>query len=415
MATDSADSVLDLAPANTCSIIDRIFTPAAVRVGARAIFDLAVGGATHFKINLDRLDEVADYVIMVTRANYPDLKIPYHARHGHLRAGGVDRLAQLAALLQSAGPGETMRSMIDLVVVSVLLDAGAGDRWTYCEPSTRRTYTRSEGLAVASFDMFMAGTFSSDRAAPFRADIAGLRALTVADLELGFQVSENNPLIGTVGRVALLNGLAESIARQSDLFPQGRVADLLDHLIASGELRAARILDFVLRRFGDIWPGRLKLGGHNLGDVWIYRPLGEGADSLIPFHKLSQWLTYSLIVPLMESGYAVGGIDELTGLAEYRNGGLMLDSCLLELRDAALRTRTHTPASELVVEWRALTVALLDLIAERVRCRLGMNSSQLPLAAVLEGGTWNAGRKIARERRPNGEPPLRVASDGTVF
>ena len=414
MAAHSADSALNIAPADACAVIDRIFTPAAVRAGARAIFDLAAGGGTHFKLHLDRLDEVADYTIAVTRANYPDLNVPYHARHGHLRAGGADRPALLRARLRDAGADETVRSMIDLVVVSVLLDAGAGDRWTYHEPSTRRTYARSEGLAVASFDMFMAGAFSGDSAAPLRADIAGLRALTVTDLQRGFQVSKNNPLIGAAGRVGLLNSLAESMARQSDLFPRGRVGDLLDHL-GGGELRAARILDFVLRRFGDIWPARLEFSGRNLGDVWMYRPLGEGADGLIPFHKLSQWLTYSLIVPLMESGRAVGGIDELTGLAEYRNGGLMLDSGLIELRDTPLQTHTHAPGSELIVEWRALTVALLDLIAERVRRRLGMNASQLPLAAVLEGGTWNAGRKIASERRPNGEPPLRIASDGTVF
>ena len=414
MAADPAGSI-DLAPADADAVIDRIFTPAAVRAGARAIFDLAAGGGTHFRLNLDRLDEVADYTIAVTRANYPDLNVPYHARHGHLRAGGVDRPGQLAARLRSTGADETVRSMIDLVVVSVLLDAGAGDRWTYCEPSTGRTYARSEGLAVASFDMFMAGAFSGDPAAPLRADIAGLRALGVIHLEHGFQVSAGNPLIGAAGRVGLLNSLAESMARQSGAFPRGRVSDLLDHLGALRELRAARILDFVLRRFGDIWSARLTLGGRNLGDVWIYPPLGEGARSLIPFHKLSQWLTYSLIVPLMESGRTVGGIDELTGLAEYRNGGLMLDSGLIELRDAALRARTHDPASELVVEWRALTVALLDLIAERMRRRLGLNASQLPLAAVLEGGTWNAGRKIAWERRPNGEPPLRIASDGTVF
>lgn len=414
MAADPAGSI-DLAPADADVVIDRIFTPAAVRAGARAIFDLAASGGTHFRLHLDRLDEVADYTIAVTRANYPDLNVPYHARHGHLRAGGVDRPGQLAARLRSTGADETVRSMIDLVVVSVLLDAGAGDRWMYREPSTGRTYARSEGLAVASFDMFMAGAFSGDPAAPLRADIAGLRALRVAQLEHGFQVSAGNPLIGAAGRVGLLNALAESMARQSGAFPRGRVSDLLDHLGGSGELRAARILDFVLRRFGDIWPARLTLGGRNLGDVWIYPPLGEGAGSLIPFHKLSQWLTYSLIVPLMESGRTIGGIDELTGLAEYRNGGLMLESGLIELRDAALRARTHDPASALVVEWRALTVALLDLIAERMRRRLGLNASQLPLAAVLEGGTWNAGRKIARERRPNGEPPLRIASDGTVF
>ncbi len=126
-------------------------------------------------------------------------------------------------------------------------------------------------------------------------------------------------------------------------------------------------------------------------------------------------LESSLIVPLMESGYTVGGMEELTGLPEYRNGGLMLDSGLIELRDPAVGELTHDPASEVIIEWRALTVALLDLIAERMRRRLGLSASQLPLAAVLEGGTWNAGRKIAREKRPNGEPPLRIASDGTVF
>ena len=43
----------------------------------------------------------------------------------------------------------------------------------------------------------------------------------------------------------------------------------------------------------------------------------------MPFHKLSQWLAYSLIEPLEEAGIAVTGLDELTALAEYRNGGLL--------------------------------------------------------------------------------------------
>jgi hypothetical protein len=69
----------------------------------------------------------------------------------------------------------------------------------------------------------------------------------------------------------------------------------------------------------------------------------------------------------------------------------------------------------LVVEWRALTVALLDRIAPLVRERLGVSEKEFPLARVLEGGTWAAGRRLARERRPAGGPPIRVASDGTVF
>jgi hypothetical protein len=71
--------------------------------------------------------------------------------------------------------------------------------------------------------------------------------------------------------------------------------------------------------------------------------------------------------------------------------------------------------SELVVEWRALTVALLDELAPLVRGRLGVGAAEFPLAKVLQGGTWSAGRRIAREKRPDGGPPIRVASDGTVF
>jgi hypothetical protein len=67
------------------------------------------------------------------------------------------------------------------------------------------------------------------------------------------------------------------------------------------------------------------------------------------------------------------------------------------------------------VEWRALTIALLDKLADEVRRRLNMDAKSLPLAKVLEGGTWAAGRVIARQKRGDGAPPLKVISDGTVF
>jgi len=67
------------------------------------------------------------------------------------------------------------------------------------------------------------------------------------------------------------------------------------------------------------------------------------------------------------------------------------------------------------VEWRAVTVMALDRIAAQVRHQLGLDARQLPLARVLEGGTWAAGRRIAAEQRPGGGPPLQLLSDGTVF
>jgi hypothetical protein len=135
----------------------------------------------------------------------------------------------------------------------------------------------------------------------------------------------------------------------------------------------------------------------------------------MPLHKLSQWLSYSLIEPLQHAGVTVTDIDGLTGLAEYRNGGLFVDSGVLSLRDPAQLARAHDAGSELVVEWRALTVALLDRLAAAIRAKLNMNAETLPLAKILEGGSWATGRVLAREKRPDGSPPITVTSDGTVF
>jgi len=135
----------------------------------------------------------------------------------------------------------------------------------------------------------------------------------------------------------------------------------------------------------------------------------------VPFHKLSQWLTYSLLEPLQELGLVVAGLDELTGLAEYRNGGLCLDVGLLRVKDAAVGDRSYLPGSEVIVEWRSLTVILLDKIAATMREKLHLSATELPLVKILQGGTWAAGRKIAGELRVGGVPPIRIESDGTVF
>jgi hypothetical protein len=46
---------------------------------------------------------------------------------------------------------------------------------------------------------------------------------------------------------------------------------------------------------------------------------------------------------------------------------------------------------------------------------MNLTSEQFPLAKVLEGGTWWAGRFLAKEKRSDGSPPLQIESDGTVF
>ena len=199
-----------------------------------------------------------------------------------------------------------------------------------------------------------------------------------------------------------------------------RPGGLVDHLFRrfpDGRVPAPAVLEILLDALGGIWPGRYSLGGVPLGDTWIHRKLAtdDATSGLMPLHKLSQWLTYSLIEPLGWAGLEITDLDGLTGLAEYRNGGLMIDSGLLQLRDRDDLGRVHPVDGELVVEWRALTVALIDRLAGVVRQHLGVNAWTFPLACVLEGGTWLAGRRLAREIRPDGAPPLTVESDGTVF
>jgi hypothetical protein len=118
---------------------------------------------------------------------------------------------------------------------------------------------------------------------------------------------------------------------------------------------------------------------------------------------------------LQRAGLRIVDIDGLTGLAEYRNGGLFVDAGVLAPRDAAALARVHDVSDPLVVTWRALTVALLDRIAPLVRERLGVTADDFPLARVLEGGTWAAGRALAKRKRADGGPPLLIHSDGTVF
>ena len=398
-------------------------TPEAVRERCTELLGLAeAGNLPHFLVQPEHLKHATRFVCGTIRENYPDLNIPFHSRWRHFSAGGLDRWQTLA---HTAGPiddDELARIRIDLAVTSVLLDAGAGNAWRYIEPGTTQVFSRSEGLAIASLDLFASGAFSSQSASPMRTDAAALEDFERTTLMRAFQVSVDNPLVGIDGRVTLMKSLGRCLRQHPALFgsQSPRVGNLYDYLkgqSVGGVLPARRILDAVLVGLGAIWPGRVELGGINLGDVWRHPMVQRDDDTngLVPFHKLSQWLTYSLVEPLEDVGTRVSGLQELTGLAEYRNGGLFMDLDVLVLKDPRAQGESHDVASELVVEWRALTIGLLDRLASLVRSELGMDVDALPLAKVLEGGTWSAGRRLAFERRPGGTPPIRVTSDGTVF
>jgi hypothetical protein len=377
-----------------------LLSAAAVRERAHQMLDIAVeGGVAGWEVDLARLGIAADLTAEVTRAAYPDLAIPLHARGRHFVAG-APRLPE--------GGADRARAAFDLIILSVLLDAGTGPDWRYRDAQTGRTFTRSEGLAVASQRMFEAGALDD------------LSALTTAALAHGFQASADNPLAGIEGRAALLRRLGAQVRVRPDLFANGRPGGLYDALAAraeDGRLPAPAILALLLEALGPIWADRIEIEGVPLGDCWRHPAIrrDDASDGLVPLHKLSQWLAYSLIEPLEAAGIAVVDIDGLTGLAEYRNGGLFVDTGVLTLADRADAARAHQVSDPLIVAWRAMTVALLDRMAPLVRGRLGVPAEAFPLARMLEGGSWAAGRRIAAELRPGGGPPFNILSDGTIF
>ncbi|MEO8279614.1 MAG: URC4/urg3 family protein [Ideonella sp.] len=403
--------------------------PATIRERCAAI-TAAVGSnsSPYFRIDRDRFDFVAEQVETVTRAAWPDLQIPMHSRWRHFGVGGVDRKALMDSRLSERSIESMTRARIDLTVVSVLLDAGAGAGWRYLEADTGQHFSRSEGLAVASWHAFSEGLFSDAEDDPLRVDAAALQRLDITALKHAFQVSAENPLVGLEGRLGLLNRLGSALtARSGGDIERARPALLYDMLVNGGQsthrVGADQVLRAVLDLFAPIWRNGSVLHGVSLGDVWPHPWAGgESAQAgrhgttagLVPFHKLGQWLSYSLLEPLLWAGVELENLDSLTALPEYRNGGLLLDGGVIVPRDPRLLQRRWTPKDEFIVEWRALTVSLLDELAPLIRQRLQRTAEQLPLACILEGGTWAAGRELAKRLR-DGAPPLLIDSDGTVF
>ncbi len=409
----------DLAAAATT-----LLSAAAVRARAARALELGVNGSLRdWTVDLGRLPPTAEFVARVVRDRYPRLDPPLHARWRHFVFAGRDLWREMQAARRWPTPAARARAAFDLVLMSVLLDAGAGAGWRYHDAATGFRATRSEGLALASLRWFDRGGLSDDPSDPLRVDAAALRRVDLRSVEQAFQADDANPLVGSRGRASLLNRLGAALEARPELFATadsprpGGLYDALVRRAGKSPLPAAVILEMLLDALGSIWHGRPSLGGVPLGDCWPHPAFeGEGAaERYVPLHKLSQWLAYSLIEPLESAGVAVCGIDELTGLAEYRNGGLFVDMGVLIPRDGTAWSRTHQVADPFVVGWRAMTVALLDRIAPLVRTQLGLTGDTFPLARLLEGGTWAAGRLIAGELRTGGGPPFLISTDGTVF
>lgn len=399
----------------------RLLTADAVRTAAERIFALAEAGKlAHFTLDMARLDPLADRVVEEIARTAGEEGAPFHACWRNFAAGGHDRWEMLAAYRQWPGVRGMGRAAFDLAFLAALLGAGPGSEWRYREETTGEKFSGAEGLAVATLSMFASGLFSADPLDPLRADATALARLTDAELADGLQVTDDNPLGGFAGRATLLRRLGETVALRDDVFAVDedlRPGCLFDRLIeeaGDNALEAAGILDAVLGAIAPVWPERVAIDDIPLGDTWPFSALGDGKAGLVPLHAMAQEIAYSLVEPLIWAGVDVGKFDGLTGIADPAHGALFLEAGVLLPRDRADLSKPHGPADAFTVEWRALTVALVDRLADRVRALAGLDADGLPIACVMQGGTLPLARKIALEKPAATELPLGFAADGTV-
>ncbi|KAM5384670.1 hypothetical protein ACJZ2D_001415 [Fusarium nematophilum] len=451
--------------------LDYLLSLQAVRANAERVLAAAnKGQLNHFNYDPSRMDSVSEFVINVIKRDFgPDKfnEIPPHGRWQHFDHGGVARIDPLIASWRREGNVDNVeitRRLIDLFFVSVLLDAGAGDDWKFNEAGTNATYTRSEGIAIASFHMFRAGVFMAGSEHKDRADAKGLSLLTTDVFDTYFQISPENPMLGVESRVRLLNDVGTSLLKLPEIFGVAgrpgnivgtRKSPLVEHARSMLRILTIFIKDYLIDRAGgseslnyeDLWSALQKLlipswpkdrthiDGQPVGDAWPLQVLAaqsktDGNESprhtIQPFHKLTQWLGYSLMVPFVRLlGVQWTNAELGTGLPEYRNGGLFVDLGVLVLKEQALADGLQTSGqklpgfsatSDVIVEWRAMTVALLDELHNVISEKFALEGVSLSMAQMLEAGSWKSGRELAAKYRPETRSsPILVLGDGTLF
>lgn len=381
-----------------------------VRGRARKVYDLGLhGDLIHFTINEDNLDKATDLVVNITKNNYPDLEVPYHSRWRHFEVVQDSIYKDINSVFESLDKHDALKKKVELVLISSLLDAGAGQEWKY--EFKGEIFSRSEGLAVATLQAYLLGKLSSIQA-PCGVGGAALTSISEDDFCGYFQVCDDNPLIGISNRVSMLHSIGAALleTKHDSLFD----AIFPDIDLSLTVVSMHNLFQDLLMFLVPLMPESKRVNNIPIGDVGQHECLecDNNPLGLIPFHKLTQWICYSLIEPFQAAGITVTDIDSLTGLPEYRNGGLFSDLNVLTLKDSNDLGNSWALSSTFIVEWRALTVALLDMLKSRVAIALNKDIS---MGALLQGGTWEAGRQLAKKLRESASGPYKMDSQGTIF
>jgi hypothetical protein len=257
-----------------------------------------------------------------------------------------------------------------------------------------------DALALAAFHMFASGSFSGEMTDPYRVDAETLVRLDLNELTSGLQWDRDvdQELLGAMQ--AHLKRFGEAMALRPDLFSEGKLTRPgVLALRLAGEagagIDASKLLDNLLETFAPVWDGGAKAGDVGLGDSFDYTGKSAGSETTtVPFHLCAQEMVYSLLEPFAWAGFEVTGLQDLTPPSDLAHAALFVQTGVLAIsseNDEALPEETKT---DRMVELRALSAALADKLADRLRSELDVSADQVPLTCILEGGTSRAGLRI---------------------
>ncbi len=376
------------------------------------------GHSPWFEVDDAALESAAQQVAALTGPQRAGRDGPIANCWRRFSAGGVDRRAWLERLLAAEPPDQRTHARIDLALVCETLGEAPDSHWSYTEAATGRVLTGREGLAVAAWHAFTAGLFSSDPQRPLQADAAGLRGVVAAPLGRVLQAGASFPPQDLHARALALRRLGEVLSEQPEVFgAAGRPSGLFDSVISpygfavppTADVRAHDILSQLLMTLSGLTPGGAQVGGVPLGDCWRH-PAAQGpgaSQGWLPLHAGMQTITGALLEPFEWAGVQVRDRSDLTAPADADHGNLLLDTQVLRLRDPRSAQTVWSRAEAIVIEWRALTVALLDELAPRVQRHLAAGDTRRGVAALLTGRLEPVARALAL-LRPKGRPVLRV-------
>ena len=341
----------------------------------------------YFEINLEKLDQTVDDLLEFILKKYPKMNIGMHSRLNHIPEW-YDLVQKWKCPLN-----EKIKRLIDLLFVSVLLDGGSGENWKYI--SNNIEYRRSEGLGKCVYNMFISGFFSLDEKQPYKVDMNRIKLINLDEFKNEFQISKDNILIGLENRLENLVNFSKFMINNDNFNINNNIrpGNIFDKIYNNLEIDLDKLYEIIFS-FSPI-----------INDVHYYKPL----DVYVPFHKILQWLSYSLIDLFKKFNISIRSDNYLTALPEYRNGGFLIDSNIINFKNNNLKNIFHEINSDIIIELRASTIVLIDIIKDKINIK---KKNNLNISQVLEGGTWRYGRYLANK---NNISPIKIKSNGIIF